>query len=650
MLSILLASLSLSLASPLVEPLPEAPEVPAPRVRVDGALRFQDIPEVDQQIVDRLQPWQAFRSASFSGLSAAEDGGLYVLTRFGATAQLHHVAQPGGARVQLTFEAEPIASAIPHPTNPDLVVTQRDVGGNEAWQYELLDRKSGARTLLTDGASRNEGFSWSPDGARFAFFSTARNGTDFDLYLGQTAQPNSAQLTVENQGMWRLTDWGPGDRSVLMFHYESITRSALYQVDLKTKERRRLSAEGDVAVSGGTLAPDGRTVYFTSDHEGEFQSLYTFDLVSSELTPLAPDLTWDVEGFTLSPDGRTLAFSVNERGYSKLFLFDTRRKRRTEPTSLPAGRVSNLSFHKQNPRLLGLSVFGATSPSDAWTLDVRRDHATRWTQSETGGLDPSSFVEPELITWTSFDGLELDAMLYRPEGPGPHPVVISIHGGPESQSRPFLASTYQVLVKEVGCAVLVPNVRGSRGYGKTFLTLDNAEKREDSVKDIGTLLDWIAKEPTLDEGRVGVRGGSYGGYMVLASMIHFGDRLAAGLNVVGISDFITFLENTKSYRRDLRRVEYGDERDPEMRAFLQSISPLRRATEITPPLFVVHGANDPRVPIGEAEQIVEAVRSEGRTVWYLRAENEGHGFRRKENRDVATALEMQFFGKMLDAE
>jgi len=650
------ALLGLALAAP-VNPAPDAGSAPTaaapsptgPESRELGALRLSDIPQLDPAIVEALRPWQAIRSSSFQGFVAQRQG-VYITTRFGETAQVHHVAAPGAARTQLTFDAEPIASVSPHPTDPDLVAIARDRGGNEAWQIELLNRRTGERALLTDGTSRHEGFSWSPDGARFAYFGTGRNGTDFDLYLGETAAPAKAALALENQGSWRLSAWGPGPQQLVLYHYESITRSALYLADLGTGERRRLTPEGEVAARGGKLAPDGRTLYLTSDHEGEFQTLYALDLATGAQRPLSADIPWDIEGLALSPDGRTLAFTANERGFSRLYLHDTRRGRTRAATGLPPGQVSSLAFPDDRSDLLGVSLYGATAPSDAYTLDLKRGRATRWTTSEIGGLSSDRLVEPELITWTSFDGLQLDALLYRPEGPGPHPVVVAIHGGPESQSRPYLSSLYQVLLREAGCAVLVPNVRGSRGYGKTFLSLDNADRREDSVRDIGTLLDWIAAEPTLDARRIGVRGGSYGGYMVLASLVHFGDRIAAGVNVVGISDFVTFLENTSPYRQDLRRVEYGDERDPAMREKLVEISPLRRAAEIRSRLFVLHGANDPRVPVSEAEQIVAAVRSQGRPVWYLRAENEGHGFRKKENRDVATALEVQFFRESLAAQ
>jgi dipeptidyl aminopeptidase/acylaminoacyl peptidase len=273
----------------------------------------------------------------------------------------------------------------------------------------------------------------------------------------------------------------------------------------------------------------------------------------------------------------------------------------------------------------------------------------RWTYSEVGGLDTTAFREPELISYPTFDEVdgkprEIPVWVYKPAGEGPYPVVVSIHGGPEGQSRPWFVSTYQMWLARLGVAVVVPNVRGSSGYGKTYLGLDNGFKREDSVKDIGALLDWIALQPDLDADRVAVFGGSYGGYMVLASAVHYSDRLRAAVDIVGISSFVTFLENTQDYRRDLRRVEYGDERDPEMRAHLEKISPLNNVEKISVPMFVVQGENDPRVPVTEATQMVAALREQGNTVWYMNALNEGHGYRKKENRDIyqqATVLFLQ---------
>jgi dipeptidyl aminopeptidase/acylaminoacyl peptidase len=293
---------------------------------------------------------------------------------------------------------------------------------------------------------------------------------------------------------------------------------------------------------------------------------------------------------------------------------------------------------------LALTINTARSPSDTYVLHLGGDaldygRLERWTYSEVGGLDTTAFREPELIEFPTFDTVDgqprkIPAWLYRPAGDGPFPVVISIHGGPEGQARPAFSSTYQLWLEKLGAAVLVPNVRGSAGYGKTYVALDNGFRREDSVKDIGALLDWIGTQPDLDEDRVAVFGGSYGGYMVLASAVHFSDRLKAAVDIVGISSFVTFLENTQDYRRDLRRAEYGDERDPEMRAHLEKISPVNNVEHIRIPLFVVQGENDPRVPVTESIQMVEALREQGQPVWYMNALNEGHGYRKKENRDI----------------
>jgi dipeptidyl aminopeptidase/acylaminoacyl peptidase len=329
-----------------------------------------------------------------------------------------------------------------------------------------------------------------------------------------------------------------------------------------------------------------------------------------------------------------------------LRLLDTRSRTHRAVDGVPIGVISDLQFAADAP-VLGFTLSSPRHTADAYTYDLRRRELVRWTESEIGGLNAETFVEPEIITVESFDGLEVPGLYYAPPTPGPHPVMLDIHGGPESQSRPHFSSLTQFLVRERGIAVIYPNVRGSTGYGKTYVSLDNGKKREDSVRDIGAFLDWIDANPDLDGERVAVFGGSYGGYMVLASLIHFGDRLRAGINRVGISNFVTFLENTADYRRDLRRPEYGDERDPEMRAFLERISPLNRAGEIGGALFVVHGANDPRVPASEAEQIVEAVRAEGHDVWYMLALNEGHGFRRRENRDLMVELTVLFLEQHL---
>ena len=329
---------------------------------------------------------------------------------------------------------------------------------------------------------------------------------------------------------------------------------------------------------------------------------------------------------------------MNENGYSSLYLLNPQTFKYKKVKSIPIGLIGGMEFNRNN-KSLGLTINTFQSPSDAHVLDLKSNplgygSLTRWTFSEVGGLDTSKFIEPELIHYPSFDGRKIPAFIYANKTKEPQPVIIYIHGGPEGQSRPSFSSTFQLWMKNLGAAVITPNVRGSEGYGKEYLSLDNGFNRENSVKDIGALLDWIETQPNLDSRRVAVYGGSYGGYMVLASAVHYSDRLNAAVDIVGISNFVTFLKNTKDYRRDLRRVEYGDERDPKMEKFLQSISPNNNVDKIKVPLFVVQGENDPRVPVTEAEQIVAALRENGKKVWYMNALNEGHGYRKKENRDI----------------
>jgi dipeptidyl aminopeptidase/acylaminoacyl peptidase len=299
---------------------------------------------------------------------------------------------------------------------------------------------------------------------------------------------------------------------------------------------------------------------------------------------------------------------------------------------------------------LGFTLARPDAPADGYSIAIDGYQLTRWTYSEVGGLNPARFVTPTRVGFPSFDNRKIPAYYYKPAGAKegkPVPVIISIHGGPESQFQPIFSGLYQFYVNELGCAVVAPNVRGSAGYGKTYLTLDNAEKREDSVRDIGALLDWIGRQPELDATRVAVMGGSYGGYMVLASLTNFPDRIKAGIDIVGIASFKTFLKNTSGYRQDLRRVEYGDERDAKMQEVFERIDPQNNAGKIRSALLVVHGRNDPRVPFSEAVQIAAKVRGNGRSVWTVYADNEGHGFVRRENRDYLDVVMAMFLQENL---
>ncbi len=604
----------------------------------------ENLPAIPVELLDRLDQYQNTRGASFTGW--LDNGSMLISTRFGDTAQIHRVSKPMGMREQLTFYREPIGGASIQPTKSGKgFIFSKDIGGNEFYQLHYYDLQSRQVKMLTDGKSRNEGSVWSQDGSQMAYGSTLRNGKDTDIWVrGLTGD---AKLVVKEGGSWGAFDFSADGKKLLVGQYISANDSRPGEIDLNTGKLTMFPIDGGKASFGGfEYARNGKGVFFVSDEASEFQQLRFRDFASDKINVISKGIPWDVESFTQSDDGSTIAFVTNEDGIAALRVLDTKTYAARKLPALPIGVVGGMQF-SPNGQQLALSINTATSPSDVYVIDLKAVQLLRWTQSEVGGLDSTTFVAPTLIRYKSFDGKEIPAFLYKPEGSGPFPVVINIHGGPESQAFPTFNPSIQYMLKDLKVAVLVPNVRGSSGYGKAYLQLDNGLKRKDSVKDIGALLDWIATQPTLDKSRVGVAGGSYGGYMVLASMVDYNDRIRAGIDIVGISNFTTFLTNTESYRRDLRRAEYGDEREPEMRAFHEKIAPLNNAKSITHPLFVAQGFNDPRVPYTEAEQIVKAVRGNGGDVWYLMYKDEGHGFRKKANSDYFGAANMLFWQKYL---
>jgi dipeptidyl aminopeptidase/acylaminoacyl peptidase len=576
---------------------------------------------------------------------------MLIATRFANTTQIHRVKQPGGARTQLTFFDEPIGDAGYEPKAGRYFLFLKDVGGNEFRQIYRYDVADGRVTRLTDGGrSQNGGIEWSTAGERIAYSSTRRNGADRDIYVMNPLEPATDRLVLEVKGGgWSVLDWSPDDRQLLIGEYISITDSRLWLLDVQTGEKTLLTEPGPESVSyrNARFAKDGAGLYLTTDKDSEFQRLAYLDLTTKQVTALVDSIPWDIEGLDLAPDGKKIAFGTNEAGISRLYLFDVAGRRLQRVDSVPTGTAGGLKWHPKG-RHLGFTISSARSPSDIYSLDVETGELSRWTESELGGLVATELSEPKLVRWSSFDGREITGFLYEPPArfTGKRPVMIVIHGGPEGQSRPGFLGRSNHFLNELGVALVLPNVRGSTGYGKTFVKLDNGMKREDSVKDIGALLDWIPRQPNLDASRIMVMGGSYGGYMTLATATNYNDRIRCAIDIVGISNFNTFLKNTESYRRDLRRAEYGDERDPAMKEFFERIAPLNNAEKIGKPLFVVQGGNDPRVPLSEAEQMVERVTKNGTPVWYLMAQDEGHGFRKKENADFqfyATVLFVQQF-------
>jgi dipeptidyl aminopeptidase/acylaminoacyl peptidase len=638
--------LLLLLAAPLLS---HSPAFAVSRVE-RGNLTFENIPQAAPELAEKLDSYLNARQATPLGWSP--QGQLLIATRFADVEQLHLVEQPRGARRQLTFLHEPITDAAfsPDPARSAYVFL-KDAGGNENAQLYYQRTGEPAARLLTDGKSLNGAPIWSNSGREVAFFSTGRDGRSFDIDIVDPESGSLPRLALAGDASgaaWSVLDWSPDDSKLLVLKEVSISEGYLYVVDLSSGQKREVEpSPTKVGIVGAKFTRDGQGVYLISDREAEFARLRYVNLFTNDKTVISAHIPWDIEALAISRDGHYLAYVSNEAGSGILNLLDLRTHQDLTPPRLQqSGVISSLSFDATATRL-AFGFTAANQPRDAYVLDIAGNRLEPWTRSEPGAVDLAKFVLPRVIEFPTFDRVDSKARLvpayvYQPASSGPHPVLISLHGGPESQFRPGFDPWIQYMVNELGFAVIAPNVRGSSGYGKSYMALDNGMLREDAVKDVGAMLVWIALQKEFDAKHVVVAGGSYGGYLALATLVNYSDRLRGGVDVSGIADFVSFLTNTAPYRQSQRRAEYGDERDLEMRAYLRRISPLTNADRITRPLLVVHGKNDPRVPLSEAEQIVNKLRAKGGEVWYLLAADEGHGYRKKQNRDAYYETFAQF--------
>jgi len=613
-------------------------------------LVLDNVPNVPAALAETIGRYGEFRTA-FPADWHPQRREMLIATRFGNTYQVHLLKMPGGARQQLTFFNEPVRGGTFHPDGGDYFVFSRDVGGGEWYQLFRYDFATGDSTLLTDGKSRNLMGPWSTRGDRLAYMSTRRSGKDTDLWVMNPADRKTDRLLAQLAGGgWSPQDWSPDDKKILLLEEISVNESYIWLVDTSTGEKTALTprqANEQVAYSSARFSKDGKGVYLTTDKGSEFQRLAYMDLDSKQMKVLTPQIPWDVDDFALSHDGKHIAFVTDENGLSSLHLLDTETGRELPVPKLPVGLVGRLIWHRDN-RDLAFGLTTARAPYDCYSLDIATGKLERWTSSETA-VNTNSFPEAELVQWKSFDGKMISGFLYRPAAKftGKRPVLVDIHGGPEGQSRPGFLGRDNYYLNELGIALIFPNVRGSTGYGKTFTKLDNGFLREDSYKDINALFDWIAARDDLDAHRVAVTGGSYGGHMTLAVSTFYSGRIRCSIDIVGMSNLVTFLEHTEAYRRDLRRVEYGDERDPKMREFLEKIAPMNNLEKIRKPMIVVAGKNDPRVPVSESNQIAAALKKQGTPVWYLMAKDEGHGYQKKANQDFLFDAEVVFLEQYL---
>jgi len=615
---------------------------------VPESLVVSGIPQVPMRLVGSAEPYGSYRAAAFADWNPARRE-ILISTRFGDTPQLHLVKSPGGARRQLTFFADAVTGGRFDPEDGDYVVFMKDVGGGEWYQLYRYEFATGKIRMMTDGKkSRNLLGPFSSKGTRLAYMSTRRTGKDLDLWVLEPDEAKKNRMLTElTGGGWQALDWSPDDKQILLKEEVSINESHLWLVDTADGKKTPLTprdAAEKVAYGEARFSEDGKGIYLTTDKDSEFFQLAYFDLATRQLKTLTSKIPWDVEHFDLSRDGKRIAYVTNEDGVTVLHVLDTATLKQLSLPQLPVGLISGVRWAR-NGTELGFALTSARGPADCFSLDVATGKIERWTFSEAP-VRTDAFREAELIHWKSFDGKAISGFLYRSpvKFTGKRPVLVIIHGGPEGQSLPTFLGRNNYFLNELGIVLIYPNVRGSTGYGKSFSLLDNGFKREDSYKDINSLFDWIAAQPYLDPDRVAVTGVSYGGHMTLAVSTFYSNRIRCSIDVVGMSNLVTFLEHTEGYRRDLRRAEYGDERDPKMREYLEKLAPMNNIGKINKPLLVVAGMNDPRVPVSESEQIANALKKQGTPVWYLMARDEGHGYHKKSNQDF------QFYASIIFLE
>lgn len=606
----------------------------------------ENISEIPKELANQVKKYSEARGASLAEIHPRKNE-IIINTRFGSTPQLHRITQPMGARTQISFFDEPVNGASYEPVKGEYLIYSKDVGGNEFGQLYKLDLKTLHSTLLTDGGrSQNGGAIWQKDGKGFYYSSTKRNGGDRDIYYMDPLNPKSDKLILQVKGGgWGISDISDDGKKLLIGEYISANESHIWLLETESGKLSEVTdRKSKGIIQADALFSDKKDeIWFVSDKDNEFQRLATMNLDSKKVNYHTSKIPWNVENGILSEDKKMFVFITNEAGVNKMYLMNTGDKSYTAVKNIPIGLIGGASFTKDNQSIF-FTQSTAQTASDVYKLTIKTGAIERWTESELGEMQQSDMALPKFIEWKSFDNLKISGFYYPAAAKftGKRPVLINIHGGPEGQSMASFLGASNYYTNEMGVALIYPNVRGSSGFGKTFIAKDNGFLREDSVKDIGALLDWIAQQPELDKDKIMIMGGSYGGYMTLATAFHYSDRIKCSVDIVGISNFNTFLKNTEEYRRDLRRVEYGDERIPEMAAFFEKMAPLNNIDKIKKPLFIIQGTNDPRVPVTEATQMRDKLKANGNTVWYLEAKDEGHGFRKKANVDFQRLAVIRF--------
>jgi dipeptidyl aminopeptidase/acylaminoacyl peptidase len=585
---------------------------------------------------------------SAHGASLSTDGTLSFLLDTTGTPQVWTLDGPAAWPDQHTFADERVTFATWSPARRELAFGM-DEGGNEREQLFRLDPDEGrVRNLTQHPDAKHWWGGWAPDGDRFAFTSNRREGSVFDVYVqARGAVGDDAELVHEGDGWITVGGWDPAGEHLLVSEAASSYDQDLYVLGLDSGEMEHLTPhDGDVRHTSAEWGPDGEYVYCVSDRDSDTLELWAIGTDSGAFTRVESGGEWNVDGVSVDRGSGRLAYSRNVEGYTELTVGELAGPTAVETfpaPDLPEGIAGGVSFSENGERF-AVTATGSADNTNVYVVETATGDTEHWTRAATAGIPRDSFVAPDLVHVKSFDGLEVPGFLSLPRGVAREddaglPVIVDIHGGPESQRRPSFSPTKQYFLSH-GYAVFEPNVRGSAGYGKEYASLDDVRNRMDSVADLAACVEWLGDQPAVDPERVVALGGSYGGFMVLSALTEYPDLWAAGVDIVGIANFVTFLENTGDWRRELREAEYGSlEAD---REFLESVSPINTVERIAAPLFVLHGANDPRVPVGEAEQIVERAREQGVPVRKLIFEDEGHGFSKLENRVEAYTAIVEF--------
>jgi dipeptidyl aminopeptidase/acylaminoacyl peptidase len=582
-----------------------------------------------------------------SGPSFSPDGKrIAFVSNLTGVPQIFTVSSAGGWPDQVTAFEDPVGSVSWSPDGSWLAFSLAPGGGMNQQVYLVRPDGSGARRLTDGGKETNQLGPWTKDGRLLAMGSNRRDGAAIDAYL-YDIRSGTLRLSAENRGVGGFSDLTRDGKRALLSRVVSRGDNNLYLVDLAASKETLLTPHEGPGSFGGSFSRDGRTVYLASnkdrDREVFARTRLREDGGPGPIEMLSERADAELADFEIEDSGVKVALLWNVAGRSEIEIRDLKTFQTLARPKLPAEIAGGLAFSRDG-RLLAMTLSGAATPADVWVLDLSTGRLRQVTHSAHAGVDLRKLVRPELLRFPAHDGLELSGWLYRPAGAPPYPMVLSFHGGPEGQERPGFNSTYQALLAN-GIAVFAPNVRGSSGFGKTFVNLDNGALRKNGVKDIESCVEAVVKAGAADPGRLGIMGGSYGGYMVMAGLTEYPKTFAAGADLFGVVNFETFFKHTEPWMAAISKIEYGD---PEKEAgMLRDLSPIHKVDRVTAPTIVLHGANDTNVPVIEAEQVVESLKKRGVPVQYVLFPDEGHGFRKTPNRIRAAVAIVEWFAKYL---